>query len=115
MRRNPVVRLLRFRWRYDRRVTTAAVLAVGLISSVVARALLPASWRPASLAWLLPAALVAYAVMRVDAKVYWSKRFKHAVIDRLGGDVDDAQTWVVAGLAGAAFLVVVAGAQRLLG
>jgi hypothetical protein len=103
---------MRFRWRYERGVTTAAVLGVGLLSSLVARALLPASWRPASLAWLVPAALVSYAVMRVDAKVYWSKRFKHAVIDRLGGDVDDAQTWVVAGLAGAAFLVAVAVVQR---
>lgn len=115
MTRSLWVKVLRFRWLYDRPVTTVAVFTVGLLTSLVAYALLPEGWRPASAVWLLPAAVVAYAVSKVDGRLYLSKRFKHAYIDRLGGEVDDAQFWFVAGFAAAAFLVVVAGLQRLLG
>jgi hypothetical protein len=102
------------RWRYPRRVTTLAVLVVGLLGSSLAHALLPEGWRP-SAAWLPLAAVGAYCVLRLDAYLGLGKRFKHSVMDRFGGDVDDAQTWAVATLAGGAVLVVVALLQRAVG
>lgn len=115
MRTSPWNRLRRVRWRYARPVTTVAVLVVAMLGALLAWALLPSSWRPGSLLWVLPAALVAYVVLRLDAYKGWGKAFKHRVMDSFGGDVDDAQTWAVAVLAGGAVLVLVALVQRVLG
>jgi glycosyltransferase involved in cell wall biosynthesis len=112
VRKSPLARLRHVRWRYERPLTTAAVLVVGLLGSLLAYALLPDAWRPDSPAWALPAAAGAYVVLRLDAYKGWGKRFKHELMDRFGGDVDDAQTWVVAALAGGGVLVVVALVQR---
>lgn len=102
------------RWLYPRAVTTLAVLVVGLLGSLLAYALLPERWRPSPV-WLPLAAAVAYCVLRVDAYVGLAKRFKHSIMDALGGDVDDAQTWAVAALAGGATLVLIAVLQRAAG
>ena len=101
-------------WGYGRPLSTVAVLVVALLGSVLAWGLLPEQWRPGGAPWVLLATAVAYAVLRVAAYTGWSKRFKHEVLDRFGGDVDDAQTWLLAGLSGAAALAVVALAQRAL-
>lgn len=99
-------------WTYPRRVTTVAVLGAAVLSSLLAWTMLPPSWRPAGLQWVLLAGLCAYVVLRIGAYSGWSKRFKHTVLDRLGGDVDDAQTWLLGGLTGAVVLVLVGLAQR---
>lgn len=99
-------------WLYPRRVTTVAVSAVALLGTLLARQLLPPSWRPAGPVWVVLASLGAYVVLRLDSRVGWSKRFKHAVMDWFGGDVDDAQTWAVAALAGGGVLVLVSLVQR---
>jgi hypothetical protein len=101
-------------WTYPRPVTTLAVLAVGLLSSLTVWALLPQAWRPSGLGWVLLAGCCAYVVLRIGAFTGWSKRFKHTVLDWFGGDVDDAQTWLLAGLAGAGVLVLVGLVQRAL-
>lgn len=95
------------RWLYPRPVTTLAVLTVGLLGTLLARAVLPSSWTPPGLLWLVPAALVAYVAMVLGAYTGWSKAFKHTVLDWFDGYVDDAQTWMLAALAGGGFLVVV--------
>lgn len=100
------------RWTWPRTTTTVAVLVLSLVSALVAWRLLPASVRPAP-AWTLAAGLSAYAVLRLDAYAQLGKRVKHAWVDRLGGDVDDAQTWALAVGAAAVVLVVVALLGRL--
>jgi hypothetical protein len=103
------------RWLHPRPVTTVAVLVVAALSALVARALLPERWRPDGAGWLLLSVLVAYVALRLGAHTGWSKRFKHSVLDWFGGDVDDAQTWLLAGLAAAGVLVLVAMVQRAVG
>jgi hypothetical protein len=48
----------------------------------------------------------AYVAVRLGAHTGWSKRFKHEVLDRVGGDVDDAQTWMLATFASGTLLVL---------
>jgi hypothetical protein len=48
----------------------------------------------------------AYIAVRLGAHTGWSKRFKHEVLDRVGGDVDDAQTWMLATFASGTVLVL---------
>jgi hypothetical protein len=100
------------KWLYPRPVTTLAVLVVAVAATLLSRALLPDRWRPDGLAWVVPAALVAYASHRLLSFRGWAKGFKHTVLDWFGGDVDDAQTWLFAGLSGGAALVAVAALQR---
>ena len=99
--------LTRQRWAYQRRITTVAVLVVALLSSLLAFVLLPDAARPDGVAWVLPAAVLTYLVLRLDAHLGLSKRVKHAVIDPFGGDVDDAQTWFVAALVGGGVLLLI--------
>lgn len=101
-------------WRYPRAATTFAVLAVSVLGTLLAWAVLPPTWRPGA-GWMLPAAAAAYAALRLDAYAQVGKRVKHAVLDPLGGDVDDAQTWLVAALAGGGLLVLVQVVRRVLG
>lgn len=115
MRRSPLARLRQVRWRYARPVTTAAVLLVALLGSLLALAVLPRDWRPDDPRWVLLATVVAYVVLRLDAYKGWGKRFKHTVMDSFGGDVDDAQTWAAAALAGGLVLVAVTVVQRAVG
>jgi len=107
-----VVKLVRLlitdvKWLYPRLVTTLAVQAVGVIATLLARALLPESWRPPGLIWVVVASVSAYVVLRLGAYTGWSKRFKHTILDWFGGDVDDAQTWMLGILSGGAVLVLV--------
>lgn len=115
MRRKLSTLLTGVGWTYPRPVTTLAVLVVCLLSSLTAWALLPQEWRPVGYGWVLLAGACAYVVLRIGAFTGWSKRFKHGVLDWFGGDVDDAQTWLLAGLTGAGVLLLVALAQRVLG
>lgn len=115
MRRSLIGRLARVRWVYARPTTTVAVLVVAGIGSLLAWAVLPRAWRPESLGWLVAATVVAYAVLRLDAYAGVGKRFKHALMDSFGGDVDDAQTWAVAAAAGGGLLLVVALLERWIG
>jgi hypothetical protein len=48
----------------------------------------------------------AYVAVRLGAHTGWSKRFKHEVLDWFGGDVDDAQTWMLATFASGTVLVL---------
>ncbi|HYP45839.1 MAG TPA: hypothetical protein VEQ66_11670 [Propionibacteriaceae bacterium] len=43
-----------------------------------------------------------------------SKKFKHTYLDWLGGDVDDAQTWMLSALGGGGTLVLGQLASRAL-
>ena len=113
MRRSLLARLAGVRWRYPRPVTTVAVLAVALLMALLAWAALPDRVRP-GLPWVLPVALGGYVVLRLDAYAGLGKRFKHELVDRLGGDVVDAQTWGVALAVAALLLALVAVTQRVL-
>ncbi len=106
--------LLGLSWAYPRRATTAAVLVVACAGTLLARALLPHAWRPPGVGAVLLASAASYAALRVDAHKGWSKRFKHAVLDWFGGDVDDVQTWLLAALAGGATLALLAALHRVL-
>jgi hypothetical protein len=110
-----LLRLRSVRWFYPRRVSTAAVATVALLCTLLAYAALPTWLRPASLLWALPVAAVGYAVLVAGAHKQWTKRFKHELLDRLGGDVDDATPWLLATVVAAASLVVIALIGRLLG
>lgn len=107
-----VMRLRSVRWWYPRRLTTAAVLVVSAIGAGLAFAALPESWRPASALWILPAALAAYVALVVGSHKGWTKRFKHELLDAVGGDVDDATPWLLATLTGFGFLIAVALLDR---
>jgi hypothetical protein len=97
---------------YPRPATTGAVASVAVLTTLIARGLLPRSARPGAL-WVAAASFFAYGVLRLDNHMHYSKRFKHAYIDRFGGDVDDAQTWILAGLSGGAALAVAQMLRRL--
>lgn len=108
-------RLRSVRWWYPRPLTTLAVAVVALVTALLARAALPDGWRPASPLWVLPAAAAGYVALVVGSHKGWTKRFKHGVLDPIGGNVDDATPWLLGTLTGAAFLVVVALVARATG
>jgi hypothetical protein len=92
-------------WLYPRPVTTAAVAVTSTLGTLLVRALLPRRLRDGDLRSLAAASTGAYVVLRLGAHTGWSKRFKHSVLDWFGGDVDDAQTWLLAALSGGGILV----------
>lgn len=102
----PVKLLADVKWLYPRPATTAAVQAVAVGTTLLARALLPATWRPSGALWVPVASSGAYLALRLGAHTGWSKRFKHTVLDWFGGDVDDAQTWMLGTLSGGGILVL---------
>ncbi len=91
-------------WHYRRPASTAAVVTVAVLGTLVARALLPRSARPSGVPWLVLGSIVAYAALRLCSYTGLSKRFKHRFLDCFGGDVDDADTWMLAALAGGSTL-----------
>jgi hypothetical protein len=93
-------------WLYPRPVTTVAVQTVAVTTSLLACRALPPSWRPEGLVPLVLGSTGAYAAVRLGSHSGWSKRFKHGVLDWFGGDVDDAQTWMLAALASGGVLVL---------
>lgn len=101
-------------WRYERWSTTATVAAVSVLTGLAARALLPASTPSGGAGSLLAASAGAYVVLRLGAASGWSKRIKHDWLDRFGGDVDDAQTWLLGTFGGVVTLVILGGARRRL-
>ena len=103
------------RWLYPRATTTLAVQSVASITTLMAWSLLPHRLRPSDRLSLLAASAGSYAVLRLGAHTGWSKRFKHEALDRLGGDVDDAQTWLLGAIGGGASLVLIQFGRALLG
>jgi hypothetical protein len=95
------------RWLYPRPVTTLAVLTVAMLMTLLGRALLPETLRPPGPLPVVAATLMAYVALRLGAFTQWTKRFKHSVLDWFGGDVDDAQTWLLAALSGGTALVLI--------
>jgi hypothetical protein len=98
-------KLLKMPWFYQRRVTTAAVASVAVLSASAARAMLPRSSRPSGLLAWLAAIGGAYLALRLGSYTGMSKRFKHTYLDWFGGDVDDAQTWILGTLGGGSVLL----------
>ena len=88
--------LSRVQWVYERPVSTVAVYTVGVLGTLLARRLLPQPWVPTSRASVPVAGLSAYLVHRMGSHTGYTKRFKHTMLDPLGGDIDDAQTWMQA-------------------
>lgn len=107
-------KLRRMPWYYRRPVTTGAVATVAVLGTFLARALMPRSWRPTGSGWLIVGSAGAYAALRLGSYSGLSKRFKHTFLDWFGGDVDDAQTWMLAGLGGGSTLVLGQLVQRKL-
>jgi hypothetical protein len=99
-------------WRYQRWSTTATVATVSVLSGLAARALMPRSTPPAGPFSVLAASAGAYVVLRLGSASGWSKRLKHEWLDRFGGDVDDAQTWLLGTLAGVGTLVLLRAARK---
>jgi hypothetical protein len=87
-------RLRRLTWTYPRPSTSLAVGGVAAVSVGLGRALLPPRWRPGTLVSLTAAVPGTYAVLRMADESGAAKRFKHTLLDRIGGNVDDAQTWL---------------------
>lgn len=102
----PIRLLAEVEWLYPRPVTTAAVQAVAVGTTLLARAVLPTSRRPSNVLWVPVASGGAYIALRLGDHTGWSKRFKHTVLDWFGGDVDDAQTWMLGTLSGGGVLVL---------
>jgi hypothetical protein len=102
-------------WTYPRVVSTATVQAVAVVTTLLARRLLPRSWRPAGAVPVVIGSAGAYVTLRLGAHTGWSKRFKHTVLDAFGGDVDDAQTWMLGTFAGGGLLVLVQLIRRGIG
>ncbi len=100
-------------WLYPRPLTTIAVQCVAVITTYIGRALLPLKFRP-SARWVLPASGGTYLILRWAKYRGYSKSFKHTVLDRFGGDVDDAQTWMLGTLGGGAALLLVQTMRRLI-
>lgn len=87
-------RLRRLSWTYPRPSTSVAVGGVAAVSVGLGRALLPPRWRPGTSLSLVAAVPGTYAVLRLADESGAAKRFKHTLLDRIGGNVDDAQTWL---------------------
>jgi hypothetical protein len=108
-------RLPRGRWYYRRPATTAAVATVAVTSTLVGRALLPRCWRPSGIFPLAVASAGAYVAVRLGSVSGVSKYFKHTYLDWFGGDVDDAQTWMLGMLGGGSVLVAWQKVRRIVG
>lgn len=102
-------------WGYPRGSTTATVAVVSLLTGVAARALLPRSFPHPGPGSVLVAGAGSYVVLRLGAASGVSKRIKHEWLDRFGGDVDDAQTWILGTLGGLGTLVALNQVGRLVG
>jgi hypothetical protein len=100
---------------YPRRVTTGAVATVAVLSTLWVRALLPRAARPTGWPPVLVASIGAYLALRVGSYTGLSKHFKHTYLDWFSGDVDDAQTWMLAAVGGGSVLVVLGQLRRLIG
>ena len=98
--------------RYPRRVTTGAVATVAVLSTLWVRALLPRAARPSGWLPVLVASIGAYVSLRLGDYTGVSKRFKHTYLDWFSGDVDDAQTWMLAAIGGGSVLVVLGQLRR---
>lgn len=101
--------------RYPRGVTTGAVAAVAVICTLLVRALLPRAARPSGWLPVLVASVGAYMALRLGSYTGMSKRFKHTYLDWFSGDVDDAQTWMLAAIGGGSVLVVLGQLRRIIG
>jgi hypothetical protein len=101
--------------RYPRGVTTGAVATVAVLCTLLARALLPRAARPSGWLPVLVASIGAYIALRLGSYTGISKRFKHTYLDWFSGDVDDAQTWMLAAIGGGSVLVVLGQLRRVLG
>lgn len=112
--REQLDRLRRGRWYYRRPVTTAAVGAVAVMGTLLARAVLPPSAQPSGPGWVVVGSAGAYVTLRLGSVSGLSKKFKHTYLDWLGGDVDDAQTWMLSALGGGGTLVLGQLASRAL-
>lgn len=98
---------------YPRRVTTGAVAATAVLCTLFARTLLPRSMRPSGRLPVVIASGGAYLALRTGSRSGLSKRFKHAYLDPLGGEIDDAQTWLVAALGGTGTLIALDRIRRV--
>jgi glucan phosphoethanolaminetransferase (alkaline phosphatase superfamily) len=94
--------LLGMSWYYPRPVTTAAVLLVSLVVTLIARRLLPPSWRPAGVAAFLVAAAAAYLVIQFGSASGWSGFLDHRILTPSEGEVDEVSTWIFGALGAAA-------------
>lgn len=107
-----VKKLRHLSWRYQRWSTTVAVAAVSVLCGLAARAMLPRSTPPTGAGSVLVASAGGYLVLRLGAASGWSKRLKHEWLDRFGGDVDDAQTWLLGTLGGLGTLLLLRVARE---
>jgi hypothetical protein len=64
---------------------------------------------------VLVASIGAYIALRLGSYTGMSKRFKHTYLDWFSGDVDDAQTWMLAAIGGGSVLVVLGQLRRIIG
>ncbi len=111
----PVMELLtREPWAYPRPRTTIAVCVVTVTTTVVGRSLLPAERRRSGTGPTLVASSLSYVVLRAGVRSGWTKHFKHTVMDRLGGDVDDAHTWILATFTGCVSLLALDAVLRVM-
>ena len=108
-------KLTKMPWHYGSPISTAAVAGVAVLGTVLARAVLPHSARPSGWHWVIVGSFGAYAGVRLGSYTGLSKRFKHEYLDRLGGEVDDAQTWMLAVLVGGGTLVASQAVRRAFG
>jgi hypothetical protein len=100
-------------WGYERRTTTATVAGVSVLCGLAARAMLPVDGPAPRVVPVLAAGAGAYVVLRAGHASGLSKRLKHEWLDRFGGDVDDAQTWLLGTLGGLATLVALREVRRI--
>ena len=90
---------------YPDLVSTIAIMVLSLLAVLLVRQLVPPPWRPSGAGPLLVAALAAYLLVRLSVASDWAEFLDHAVLEPLGGEVDDASTAIFAGLGAAGAMV----------
>jgi hypothetical protein len=99
-------------WFYDRPLTTVAVMVATVLATLIARRLLPASWRPGGVLPVVVAAVAAYAFLRISVSAGWTEFADHDILEKFEGEVDDFPTWAFAGVAATAVFVFVTLVSR---
>jgi hypothetical protein len=93
-----VLNRLGMRLFYPDLLTTVAVMVLSVVATLLARRLLPESWRPSGWGPMLVAALGAYLFVRFGVATDASEFVDHDLLEPLGGEVDDSPTWLFAAL-----------------
>jgi len=99
-------------WFYPRLLTTVAIMVAVVLATLVARRLLPASWRPTGVLPVVVASVASYVFLRISVSAGWTEFVDHGVLEKFEGEVDDFPTWLFAAVGAAGVFLFVALVSR---